>query len=500
MSDEISGNNLDDVVDRGAFLFPSVIQAKESVATHKNRMKIFNKILVFLLTVKSCLFIALMACVFVNRDSNISSVLYFILVDELGPEKNLSGFASFKVDTAYIEEPEKEVCLYGSAQNINAPLSDDNVCASTFNAKKRTKSEIKEEEESSESDDHRKKRKKRKKKESKKPKKKKSKERQKAKVLFDKSKPDTIWLDKTSLNIKDAYREDRREERENLQFETLYRLDVANYQRKADIACLGLNRKQYFEWNDDRSQKRKAKKKEKDRRYFSKLKTEDEHDWNTFNVDIHGLPESMEKSEHLASEKSNEKDDESNVEYFSKMTEFYNEKLREAPNDVMKWIEFARLQDESFKNAEQGLISRTFDPILNPAGKHKAVTEKKISILEKALSINRDSLELILEYMEYCREILDPAEVHKKWNEFIFKNLNKGLLWQRYIMYMQSDLSSFSVSNIIARYGKCFKTMSDIAEGAIKTHTAAHNHHDNMLAIFAQYCLFLHQSGKLDIQ
>ena len=323
--------------------------------------------------------------------------------------------------------------------------------------------------------------------------------------MYDTSKPDTIWLDNTTLKVYDAFREDRREDRDNVQFDTLYRLDVANYKRKSSIICLGMKRNQHFEWMNESIKKKKPKSKSVNSRYFNTKMAPNEDDWNAVELDSEQLSKSMEGIEHFNDSKSNnlplgdkkvEGDvEESNADHFSQRTEFFNEHLRKNPHDVIQWIEFARLQDESFANLDDNLISSTFELEKYPAGKQRAVTEKKISILEKALSMNRDSLELVLEYMEYCREILDPAEVSKKWTKFTFNNPQKGQLWQSFLIYVQSDFPHFSVSKVNESYSKCFKMMSDISEGAIKTHKPDSNHMENMLGIFVQYCLFLYLSG-----
>ena len=431
----------------------------------------------------------------------ISIFIYLLLVPEPVPANTLSGFSSFVIEpNTHDRHSNKNIEVKSSESNI---FSDTNDYDGKQYAELQGRKEIRhyENQQSSESDEYQRKneRKKKKKKEKKKLKRRKLKEKQKLKVLFDKSKPDTIWLDGTDLKIKDAFREDRREDRDNIQFDTLYRLDVASYKRKRDIVCLGMKQSQQFKWNDEKGKKRKPKSTSTDDRYFNSVSSHNKQDCDDPNLDIKELLKSLDECEYLNEFKNNvtvdKNDDKSRTDHFSQKTEFYNQHLRENPNDVSKWIEFARLQDESFSNLDNSLISSTFDSEKYPVGKHRAITEKKITILEKALAINKDSLPLILEYMEFCREILDPTEVQKKWHQFTFHNPNRGLLWQSYLLYVQSDLSNFFVSNVTASYGKCFKTMSAIAEGTVKTHKPDSNHLEYMLGIFVQYCLFLHQSG-----
>jgi len=369
--------------------------------------------------------------------------------------------------------------------NSFQPADEVYLCKSDIESIEKEEIEPYESEDSLKSDDDYKedKRKKRRRKEKKKNKHKKRrlKEKEKSKMLFDKTKPDTIWLDETNLNISDAFREDRKEDKENVQFGTLYRLDVANYKRKNGIVCLGMKLNQVFEWNDGRRKKKKVKAKSANSRYFNIDKGHNEHEFDDSYIDTSELSKSIEDYKRLMDPKGDstvaenidmtEDGKEDKRDSFSVRTEFFNEHLRINPHDITNWIEFARMQDRSFATEDEDLLSSSFELERHPAGKQRAITEKKINILEKALSMNRDSVELILEYMEYCREILDPAEVYKKWSQFIFNNSQNGLLWQNFLMYVQSNLSSFSVSKMHENYGKCFKTMIAIAEGSIKTHT-----------------------------
>ena len=420
-----------------------------------------------------------------------------IVVSDCEQIKSLSGFSSFTVEHSRKKNNSlKSTDDYGmhnesqDKKEIDDYASDDSAKSDEYYRKEKEE----------------KRRKKQKKKDKKR---RKLKEKEKTKILYDEAKPDTIWLDDTNFKPCDAFREDRREDRDNIQFDTLYRLDVANYKRKNGMTCLGMKKNQHFEWDDGRVKKKKTKHKLLNSRYFNMSIVPDEHDVNMPDLDFKELSQSVKEFENLSESKTikisfeNKKVEEdtkhNNVNRFSQRTEFFNDHLRKNPQDVSMWIEFARLQDESFVDLDENLLSASFDFEKYPAGKQRAVTEKKISILEKALSINRNSLELVLEYMEYCREIFDPIEVHKKWTQFTFSNPHKGKLWQSYMTYVQSDLSNFSVSKVNESYGKCFKMLSAISEGTIKTHTPEVDHMENMLVIFVQYCLFLYLSGMPDI-
>ena len=357
---------------------------------------------------------------------------------------------------------------------------------------------------------------KQKKKKRKKDKKTKRKCEEKGNFLYDKSKPDTIWLEDTSLKSQDAFRLDKRKVIENLQFDTLYRLDIANYLRSGNFKCLGLKRSQDFEWNDQRSKKQKMKQKDVKYRYFNAKKqkhvvgfekddAEEQLLLKSGNISeecgeqVQGtqqlqIPINFEKRK---AESTNDTAGEQKQNEFSQTTEYLNQMLRQNPHDVNSWIQLVNLQDEAFFNKEGTLLSATFNKSNELIGKHKAVTEKKMNILEKALAKNPNTTSLIAEYMKCCREILDPVEVQKKWDDFMFKNPNNGVLWQEYLMFLQSDLSNFSTTNVIIGYNKCFKTLLAVSEGTIKSFKPDNDLANNFMEIFIQYCLFLMDAGRI---
>eukprot|EP00795_Rhopilema_esculentum_P003061 gene3061-1345_t len=414
--------------------------------------------------------------------------------------KKLSGFSSFRdvnVSNSCQGSDGKALDTHESCPSVPAlgDCLDDNSEEEVdhLENKKRKLS-------SSDTDSKNRRNKKKKKKEKKKKKKKKHHHKVDKKISYDKNKPDTIWLEETALKIEEAFRFDKRECKENLQFDTFYRLDIANYKRKSEIVCLGLRKDQYFEWTDQRSTKKRLKDGSVKKRYFTKLKQES----ITANIDIeneqqitiHNNEENNQSTLEDAkqSPSSLKHNQECEAHTFSQKTEYLNRSLRNNPKDVDLWLQLVVLQDEAFQNKNELEISSTFNAQTTKNRSYRAIVEKKLKILDRALSSNPDSLLLIIEYMECCREILDFTQVNNKWTNFTFKNPNKGILWGRYLMFLQSDLSNFSTTAVISAYHKCFKTMQAIADGTIRTHKCEDDHVSNMMCIFIQYCQFLHQS------
>ena len=438
-------------------------------------------------------------CCFTNE--LLTNNLNFLVGENEKVSKKLSGFSSFRdVNNSCQRSDSKAFDTHESCPSVSALVD----CLDNNSEEEVDHLENKKRKLSSSDTDSNNRRNKKKKKEKKKKKRKKRKHHHNVdkKVSYDKNKPDTIWLEETALKIEEAFRFDKRECKENLQFDTFYRLDIANYKRRSEIVCLGLRKNQYFEWTDQRSTKKRLKNGSVKKRYFTALKQERitanidiEHEQQ---ITIHNNEENnqstLEDAKHPP--KSLKDNQECQAHTFSQKTEYLNRSLRDNPKDIDLWIQLVKLQDEAFQNKNELDISSTFNAQTTKNTSHRAIVEKKIQILDRALSSNPDSLLLIIEYMESCREILDFTQVNNKWTNFTFKNPNKGILWGKYLMFLQSDLSNFSTSAVISAYHKCFKTMQAIADDTIKTHKCEDDHVSNMICIFIQYCQFLHQSGK----
>ena len=344
------------------------------------------------------------------------------------------------------------------------------------------------------------------------------------KVLYDIKKPDTIWIEKTGLTFENAFREDKRPDRENLNYDTLYRLDIATYQRRQGITCVGLNKKQTIIWSDGRT-KQKRQNAQNDSRYFERIKLviidEPEEPASTLmpnytakeisagnymalnkqnEIQKLGLDDRIELSGTLRERDTSDEKKANNhnrgkkpVENKKSKIEEFNSVLRENPHNVETWLEFARFESLDFDENDSHILSLRDEKSIK---KSKALTERKINILEKALQCNPTSVKLLTEYMNCCRAIMDTEELTQKWDTLIFKFPSSTDLWQEYLIFCQSQFSTFSVREAIDTYGKCFRTILSILEGSIKTHSPPAYGIETLLVLLFQYCLFLKQSGE----
>ncbi|KAL7862573.1 hypothetical protein SRHO_G00140140 [Serrasalmus rhombeus] len=95
--------------------------------------------------------------------------------------------------------------------------------------------------------------------------------------------------------------------------------------------------------------------------------------------------------------------------------EEFNKKLRENPTDTDLWMDFIRFQDTLcgvsgvFSGQEGDAESRRLSV--------RALLERKVSIVERALDSNPGSVELKLERLRLCRELWEPSALLKEWKK-----------------------------------------------------------------------------------
>lgn len=100
----------------------------------------------------------------------------------------------------------------------------------------------------------------------------------------------------------------------------------------------------------------------------------------------------------------------------------------------------------------------------------KLILEKKLAILERAIESNQSSVDLKLAKLKLCAEFWEPSTLVKEWQKLIFLHPNNTALWQKYLLFCQSQFSTFSVSKIHSLYGKCLSTLSAVRDGSILSH------------------------------
>ncbi|KAM9645428.1 nuclear exosome regulator NRDE2 isoform 1-T1 [Trichechus inunguis] len=336
-----------------------------------------------------------------------------------------------------------------------------------------------------------------------------------------------VWLEDIQAVTGETFRTDKKPDPANWEYKSLYRGDIARYKRKGD-SCLGINpKKQCISWEGAPTEKKNSHKHVE--RYFTKK--------NVGLMSIDGVavssktePPSSEPASFIPVKDSDDvapsvttwlnplgiydlsttqwlqgqgpaeqdskppdsQPDRENAGLKAKVEEF-NRKIRENPQDTQLWMAFVAFQDEVMR--KPGLYAIDEGEQEKRKRSLKLILEKKLAILERAIESNQSSVDLKLAKLKLCMEFWEPATLVKEWQKLIFLHPNNTALWQKYLLFCQSQFSTFSVSKIHNLYGKCLSTLSSVKDGSILSHPVLPGTEEAMFALFLQQCHFLRQAG-----
>ncbi|KAK6307414.1 hypothetical protein J4Q44_G00225620 [Coregonus suidteri] len=290
-----------------------------------------------------------------------------------------------------------------------------------------------------------------------------------------------VWLDDLQTLTDWPFCVDRRADCANWEYRSLYRGDIARYKRKgrsslgldprsqAVSCCCGL-------WENPRCLDQAS--------WVNPLGVDD----SSTSLWLQGKAEQGKAVEQPSTPRVNA------AALLAERLEDFNRRLRETPTDTQTWLQFVHFQDEvASTTGVFGDISE------NETERRKrsvrATLEKKVAILDRAVDSIPRSVELKLERLRLCRELWEPAALLKEWKKLVFLHPNSAPLWRKYLLFVQSHFSTFSVSKVNAVYGKCLSTLAAVQDGSMLSHRALPSTDEHMLAIFLQKCHFLRQAG-----
>ncbi|CAB1335387.1 unnamed protein product [Coregonus sp. 'balchen'] len=333
---------------------------------------------------------------------------------------------------------------------------------------------------------------------------------------------------------------DRRADRANWEYKSLYRGDIARYKRKG-CSSLGLDlRSQAVSWAESGPEKKRVDRRQRPNRYFSPnvrqlLRSDGKPtlprpppEGTTTALPFIPVPSCLEgeaegggsalgqgswvnplgvydsstslwlqgkgKAEQGKVEEQTSTPRDNAAAMLAERVEDFNRRLRETPTDTHTWLQFVHFQDEVagapgvFGDISENETERRKRSV-------RATLEKKVAILDRAVENNPSCVELKLERLRLCRELWEPAALLKEWKKLVFLHPNSAPLWRKYLLFTQSHFSTFSVSKVNAVYGKCLSTLAAVQDGSMVSHQVLPGTDEHMLAIFLQQCHFLRQAG-----
>lgn len=170
------------------------------------------------------------------------------------------------------------------------------------------------------------------------------------------------------------------------------------------------------------------------RRYYSK------------NIDM--IEQSKKKDTIIKRTKTNEPEETLpewcvNIEEEQKIkTQDFNKMLEENPNDIEIWLRFIEFQDDAI----------IYQPFKNNS---RSILEKKLSIVEKGLEKNPDSLDLEKMKLFLMSELLPADQFSNELETLLSRNSGNLILWQTLIMTIQSSVALCSSPSVLNLFTRC---------------------------------------------
>lgn len=171
-----------------------------------------------------------------------------------------------------------------------------------------------------------------------------------------------------------------------------------------------------------------------------------------------------------------------------KKVEEYNQLLSADPHNENLWLDFVEFQKTAMcqKQEEQ----RTKDDVETWLKvDRKTLVEIKSAILEKAVEKNPSSKALRLAQLEMNGTLWDLEKLSQEWKKLVFSFANDAEVWCKYIHFVQSNLSMFTVSRVVGVYAKCLMTLDAINKGTMTSHRELPNSMEHMIGIVTLYFL-----------
>lgn len=175
-------------------------------------------------------------------------------------------------------------------------------------------------------------------------------------------------------------------------------------------------------------------------------------------------------------------------EDLSKQTAFYNKTLTENPHDVKLWLEYVEFQDSVYqfeKSYRKGSIAKA----------QRVLAERKIAILEKALTHNLGSEELLRERLKVAVSAFPSDELQAQLKKLVDKEQDNIILWQGYIEATQCSMSHCNTPAVIDLYSRCLQTLHKLRRATISEKYLSE---ESILRMLYQCGLFLKQAGLFE--
>lgn len=147
-----------------------------------------------------------------------------------------------------------------------------------------------------------------------------------------------------------------------------------------------------------------------------------------------------------------------------RMTAQFNEKLRDNPHDVQLWLSFVKFQDTA------RFVSSVSEPSAKNLSQQRALVERKMSILEKAIEQNPKSEALVTARLHLAAEFKEASALQQDWRNTLFVHPASIRLWKRYLHFTQSYFEGFTVQQALKAYANCLQKLIKMQHPSFSAH------------------------------
>ncbi|KAM3718596.1 putative Golgi apparatus membrane protein-like protein [Dirofilaria immitis] len=170
----------------------------------------------------------------------------------------------------------------------------------------------------------------------------------------------------------------------------------------------------------------------------------------------------------------------------------YNAELGKDRYNIELWLKFLAVQDEVF-SAQDNLEGRkkTRDERLT----NRELLERKMSILDKAISLNFNCVKLKIERLKIGMHLWEEDVFIREIRNVEFKHVNDPEMWEGVLDLLESDTRRFNLANQCMKMKVCLEKLEEVRSGKLLSHKALPNTEQFMASVVLRKIRLLLKCG-----
>ncbi|EJD76128.1 hypothetical protein LOAG_16865 [Loa loa] len=172
----------------------------------------------------------------------------------------------------------------------------------------------------------------------------------------------------------------------------------------------------------------------------------------------------------------------------------YNAELGKDRHNIELWLRFLAVQDEVFL-AQDSLEDKK---ARNERLTNRELLERKMSILDKAISFNFNCVKLKLERLKIGMQLWDENVFSREIRDVEFKHVNDPEMWKGILDLLESDTRRFNLANQCMKMKVCLEKLDEIRTGKLLSHKALPNTEQFMASVVLRKIRLLLKCGHTE--